>query len=110
YIFIASVSGSLVNILFSAFFTSSIGFLTPAFATLIQQIVVTILVILLSNKIEPVEFDLKDFVLNVIVLIVVSLVGLYYDILHPYGPIVWSNVFYKIFMFLIIVILHIYKY
>lgn len=109
-IFIASLSGSVLNVMISALFTREIGLLTPAIAFLIQQIFTTIIVVILSKKIEPVAFKLGSMVGNVILLALVSMIGLFYDIGHPDAPIIWQNLIYKLVIFVSVTFVLVYKY
>lgn len=64
-IFIASVSGSLINVIFSTFFTEKFDLFTPAIAIVLQWVIVSAIVIILSRKIEPVDFKLKKMIFYV---------------------------------------------
>ena len=65
YIFISSVSGNLVNILVSTGFTRTLGLITPAIAILIQWVITSSIVILLSRRVEPVNFKLSKMISDI---------------------------------------------
>lgn len=79
FIFFASVTGSLLNIIVSANYTETFGIHTPAIAILVQNISMTILAVYLSNKIEPVDFKLGKMVSYVFLLTVFAALIYYFD-------------------------------
>lgn len=109
YIFIASVSGSLINIIVSAIFTRELGLITPAFATLAQWIITAIIVIGLSRMIEPVNFNLDKMLLNVGIIILAIGVGQFYDITNPTADISILNIMYKFVVFIIFFFIIVHK-
>lgn len=109
YIFIATLSGSLLSVLLTATLTQYLGLLTPAIVLLIQWTVIAIIIYVLSRKIEPVNFKIKNMLLYIAILVLVSGVGLFYDIAHPTGPLIWQNLLYKIVLYLVTTIVLVYR-
>ena len=109
YIFIATLSGSLLSVLLTATLTQYLGLLTPAIVLLIQWTVIAIIIYVLSRKIEPVNFKIKNMLLYIAILVLVSAVGLFYDITHPTGPLIWQNLLYKIVLYLVTTFVLIYR-
>lgn len=104
FIFIASLSGSLVNIIITALFTKSVGLMAPAIAFLIQQIFTAVIVVLLSRKKQPVFFKIHKMILYIVILSVASSIGLYYDYKNPLGEISLINIIYKFIILLIVLV------
>ena len=109
YIFTASVTGSLVNILVTSMLTSTLGLFTPAIAILIQWVVTSIIVILLSRSIEPVNFKLNKMLLYVIILVIAIFLGQHRDFVDPLDVISIYHVLYKLLLFLIIAFIIFYR-
>lgn len=109
FIFIASVTGSVVNIVVSSSLTSVIGLFAPAIALLVQQVIVAVIVVFLSKKLEPVDFKLNKMVIYIVVMIVTILAGQFYDFLNPTGPISILNILYKLGILGIFVVVILYK-
>ncbi|AMB99873.1 hypothetical protein AWM75_07790 [Aerococcus urinaehominis] len=101
FIFFASLSGSLLNIIVSAKYTETFGIQTPAIAILIQNLFMAGLAIYMSNKIEPVAFGLKKMVSYVLLLIVISL-GIYHLDSQAMLSINWSWTFIKLILIIAI--------
>ncbi len=105
FIFLATLSGSLLSVFLSATLTQVLGLMTPAVVLLLQWMLTTGVVYLLSRKIEPVDFKIKRLLGYVGILILGSGMGLFYDICHPEGPLMWQNFLYKVVLYLMIAFL-----
>lgn len=68
FIFLVSVSGSLVGILLNVLLVRDLGIMSPAWALVGQHLVTAAIVILLSRSIEPVDFELGRMSLYVVLL------------------------------------------
>lgn len=95
YIFIATLGGSILSVILTSLLTSYFRLYTPAIVLLIQWIFTTVVVVSLSKKIEPVSFKLNKMIGYVLFLILVIIVGLYFDLQDPYGPITFYKLIYK---------------
>lgn len=109
YIFIASVSGSLFNILVSASLTNTLGLITPAFATLAQWLVTAAIVIVLSRMIEPVNFNLRRMIFLVLQMVIVLGVGQVFDFRNPTGDLSLLNILYKVIVYMVFLFVVLYR-
>lgn len=109
FIFIASVTGSLVNIFTMSSFTKSLGLFAPAVALFAQQFVVVIIVIFLSRRLEPVDFKLNNMILYIIIMILAMLIGQFYDFSNPTSEISIINILYKAVILIIVTFLILYR-
>lgn len=109
FIFIASVTGSLVNIITMSSLTSVLGIFAPAVALLAQQMVVVIIVIILSRRLEPVDFKLNNMILYIIIMILAMLIGQFYDFSNPTSEISIINILYKAVILIIVTFLILYR-
>lgn len=101
FIFIASVTGSLVNIITMSSFTKSLGLFAPAVALFAQQLVVVIIVIFLSRRLEPVDFKLNNMIIYILSMILTMLVGQFYDFMNPTAGVSLMNVLFKLIVLII---------
>ena len=95
YIFIATLTGNFISVLLSVLLTDKIGLMTPAIVLVIEKSITTTIVVLMSKKLEPIDFDLKKMVLYIGILIGASFVGLIFNIQDPTGPITLFCLLYK---------------
>lgn len=109
YIFLASITGNIVSIVFSALLTAKLGIMTPAIVLIIQKLITTGITIILSNKYEKVNFKFRRMIAYVIILMVGSYIGLIYDIHYPTANMNVANILYKLLIFLIVCFLLINK-
>lgn len=102
YVWIASLSGNLFNILFTVKFTDYFSYVTPALALVIQKIVMFLLVYYLSRVIEPVRFELRKFFLILFSFMVFVVLGLMPGFLQISSLFEGMfNVFWKAFIWLV---------
>lgn len=109
FIFIASVTGSLINILVMSSLTKVLGLFAPAVALLAQQIIVVMIVIFLSRRLEPVDFKLHKMIGYIVIMIITMLVGQFYDFMNPTGVISIINLLYKLIVLLIFTFIILYS-
>ena len=76
YVFLVSVSGSLVGIALNVLLVRDFGIMAPAWALVGQYLVTAAIVVILSRSIEPVDFKLGRMSLYVILLSAVVAVGM----------------------------------
>lgn len=100
-VFLASVTGNLCSVIVSALLTTKIGLVTPAIATLVQWIVTSGIVIVLSQIIEPVDFKLSKMVGYVFLMAITIIVGQFYDFINPISEISILKLMYKFSILLI---------
>ncbi len=101
FIWIASLSGNLVHIIFSVWFTSMFIYFTPAIAGVLQRVIMFILVFRISRRFEPVKYELNKMMLIILLFVVAVAIGLAPDILVPKERLDLFRFIWKAFVFML---------
>lgn len=83
FIFIATISGSMFNILISALLTPLLGLMAPACSVFLEKALTCIVVIIMSRLIEPVDFNLMRMILYILITVFAVFIGLTLDFNMP---------------------------
>ena len=109
YIWMASLSGNIVNVFICIFLTSYFDFVTPAIALVIQRTITAVVIYFISRKIEPVDFELFKMLGIIFLFICATSIGLSFDILYPNSGINIMNILFKIIVAVIAVTILFYE-
>jgi O-antigen/teichoic acid export membrane protein len=93
---ICSISGAMSNIIISYLLVPSYKSYGAAIAFFLSKITISVIAVLLSKKIELVDFGLKQMLWKIVLSIVAIGAGLLFTILFNLKGINWLNILYKV--------------
>jgi len=86
FIWVASITGNLLNIAFMIYFATRFDYLAPAIALVVQRFVMFIIVYFISRKYEKVAFELFTMLFIILFYSIIVVIGILPDILfQPSG-------------------------
>ena len=94
--FICSFTGSISNILLAYILVNPLQSFGIALAYLISQIILATITVVISNKIDKVDFGLKKMTVLIILTIGVTMIGLMPTLLQELAAFNWLNIAYKL--------------
>lgn len=111
FLFVATLSSSLINIFLSAIFIPMWGVYGSIFGDLIAMVIRVAIIIFVSKQFEDIGLRVKDFVMNISLVLTFMFVGLFFSIFYFQGSFSILNFAYKAFIVLLYIgmILLVYK-
>lgn len=100
-IFIATISGSFVDIILSFLLVPMYGMYGAAVAFLIAKVVIVTIVIVMCRKYNDIGYKVKGMLSIVIPSLIFMAVGLYFSYLKYLTNFSWLNILYKIGVFIV---------
>ena len=97
-IFIASVTGSLMDITLAVTLVPNYGLYGAAIAFLIAKVIVVTIIVLISKRYEDVGYKLYDMLKIIIPSILFMVIGLYFSYTKYLEVFCWLNLLYKLFI------------
>jgi len=102
-LFIATLTGSLTNVLISALFIPRYGIMGSIIADAIAMIIRVSIIIIISKKYDDVGIKLNTFVGNFITIVIFTVVGLAPSYLSDMMSFSWLNFGYKVIVIIVYV-------
>ena len=106
FLFLATLSGNLLSILFSFFLTKEIGILTPSFALILQWLFTTFIVIIIEINVSPIRIKLFNKFSLVFILALIALILNFTDneliVINFHVLLISKSLFYFVFVFLLL--------
>ncbi|EJR22199.1 polysaccharide biosynthesis C-terminal domain-containing protein [Bacillus paranthracis] len=104
FIFIATIIGSFADIISAYMLVPKYGMYGAAISFLIAKMIVVTIVVLLSKRYDDIGYRVKGMLRIIISSIIFMGVGLYFSYTKYMTVFSWSNLFYKICIFLLYLI------
>ena len=99
-IFIATITGSLADILFAVLLVPNYGMYGAAVAFLIAKIIIVVIVVLMSNSYVDIGYRVMRMMIIIIPSFLFMAIGLYFSYTKYQMVFSWINLFYKFSIFL----------
>ncbi|MHB1484455.1 MAG: lipopolysaccharide biosynthesis protein [Saccharofermentanales bacterium] len=110
FLWIISFSGNIIHIIFSIMFTKKFDYLTPAYAMILQKIIMAAFAYFLSKKKEPIDLKISKILLKTIVIITISVILLYNDWININNLFNGRMLILKIILYLVIIFAFLFEY
>ncbi|OCZ49439.1 oligosaccharide flippase family protein [Dehalobacter sp. TeCB1] len=105
YIFLATLTGSLINVLISFLLIPNLDMYGAALAFVVAKIIVVIIVVVLSLRFDKIGYKLSKMIMLVMINAVFCAVGLYFSYTKYITVFNLSNFLYKILVFVLYTVL-----
>jgi O-antigen/teichoic acid export membrane protein len=109
-LFMCSITASAINIGINVFLIPYWGMYGAAFSLLISRIVLATITVWISIKTKLIIYKLKNMIVNVILVVIASMVGLFFSYIGYFNGINIVEVAYKVFLYITITLIMIWKY
>lgn len=100
-LFVATVTGSLLDIFFAYILVPYIGMYGSAISFIISKVIMVTIVVRISNKVEKVGYSVVGMLKTIVPSLVFMGIGLYYSYTVYVEVFSWFNLFYKIMVLFI---------